>query len=76
MYFSDRKNHGTPITSSSASKLDTVVETMTTLAFLGLGTAFSCIPCLAVLHFTGYETFELPDNIPTLTNVCINAGLR
>ena len=68
------QNHETPITSPTASKIDTVLETMTTLSFLGVGTAVSCIPFLALLHFTSYETFALP-NANQITSVCINAGL-
>jgi len=74
MYFSDRKNHETPITSPSASKIDTVLETMTTLSFIGVGTAVSCIPFLAILDFTSYETFALP-NSAQIASVCINAAL-
>ncbi|GMH89934.1 hypothetical protein TrST_g13444 [Triparma strigata] len=75
MYISDRKNIGTKITSSDASKFDTVMETMMTLSMIGVGTLIFCIPLLALLHYSGYEPFELPENAEQTTRLFINATL-
>lgn len=53
----------------------TTTNTIRMHSMIGLGTLIFCIPLLALLHFSGYETFELPENSQQTTRLFINASL-
>jgi len=54
------------------SKLDAIIETMTSLAVMGLGHTIFCIPLLYLLHATGIETFELPTHTAQVQALIVN----
>ena len=59
---------------SESAGADGVVETLTCLGFVGLGTLFFGAPCLVLLDATGIETFTLPVGVQW-SNVLVNFAI-